>query len=489
MTHGPSTHSRQTMRTCLLACGLALLLGGTVQAAPDLDILASASLGDELGGRPVALGLADDGSVVLGGADAEGGTVVRLDAAGFPSGPVKRLSGTIDDLAVDPRTGNIAVVGDALVVLGPDLEIAWQTPLPAGIDGELARRIAIGELGTIAVAAAGELRTFSADGGALALAALPDQTIAALAVLDAADLVVATGWSRLACNGRIDVAELQGFARDGSLRWSAYGEAAGAEGCDGLAGTRGVDVARGEDGLVYLLAEAEGFHDVFHGHLVHPATNVAFDAATTLEAVEDAPPRLFAYYARFTPAGEHLLGQHFLLPDEDATVRPGSIAADEHGNVHLVGITSHRLEVVDESTNEVAVTEELLAPSGFYQVVQADFAGRSLWRQLELEDASTRISALALAGERVITLLEASPHRTRPDVGLEGPTVLVWPSTPQTKKGEKNPDRDDVGTFGYESGVSGADPSCHCDAARPGTPAPAFLLLGLFFLGLSPRRP
>jgi MYXO-CTERM domain-containing protein len=514
MTPRSAISSRSSVCMRLLAVGLGTLAfgagSGAVQAAP-LDVLASVSLGDELGGRPVALGVLDDGSVVLGGMDDHGATVVRLDASGFLAVPLGRLPGTLEDLAVDTGTGTIAVVvGDALVVLGPDLEVSWRVPLAARSEQEALRHVAVGELGTVAVAAAGELYVFAADGHLLGRAALPHETTTGLAVLDAHDLVVTTGASTLTCNGR-DVAELQGFARDGSLRWQAYGQAPDPEHCDALAASRGIDVARGSDGLLYLLAEVDGrghdgrlqrsptetaFHDVFHGPKGHPANNVAFDAATTRDDVE--PPR-FAYYARFSPAGEHLLGQYFLLPDEEALVHPTAIAADEHGNVHLVGTTTHRLEEIDEASAEVAVTEELLAPSGFYQVVHADFDARTVWRQLEREHASTHVPALALAGDSAVTLLDAtsdanatdtSPHRVRTDATPhDGPAVLVWPPAPQGKiMPDKKPARDEVGTFGYESGLAGSDPSCNCDAGRTAAP-PSFLLLALLALGLAPRRP
>ena len=509
MIHRSATTSRTSVCTRLMGLGLGSLAvaapAGSAQAAP-LDVLASVSLDDELGGRPVALGGLDDGSVVLGGMDDQGTTVVRLDASGFLAAPIERWPGTLDDLAVDPHTGTIALVaGDALVVLGPDLELSWRAPLAASSEGQPLRRVGVGELGTVAVAAAGELSVFEADGRLLGRAALPHQTTTGVAVLDANDLVVTTGSITLPCNGR-DVAQLQGFARDGSLRWQAYGEAPDPERCDALAATRGIDVARGGDGLVYLLAEVEGrghdgrpprsdveaaFHDVFHGTPRHPTNNVEFDAATARDGAE---PRRFAYYARFTPAGEHRLGQYFLLPDEDAVVRASAIAADERGNVHLVGTATHRLEVLDEASEEVAVTEELLAPSGFYQVVHADFDARAVWRQIELEDTTTHMPGLALAGERVVTLLEAfgaetaSPQRVQPgSTAMGGPSVLVWPPAPRAKrKGRKDPDREDVGTFGYESGISNADPTCYCDARR--RTAPSFLLFALLALGLSPRR-
>lgn len=510
MTHRSSPPTRASVSTRRLGLGLgslalAIAAGSAHAASP--DVLASVALGDELGGRPVALAVLDDDSVVLGGMDDHGATVVRLDASGFLAAPIERVPGTLDDLAVDPTTGTIAVVaGDALVVLGPDLEVSWRVPLASSTNHAELRRVAVGEHGTVAVAAAGELFVFAPDGRSLGRATLSHEVTTALAVLDADDIVVTTGSTTLPCNGR-DVATLLGFARDGSLRWQAYGQAPDPERCHALAATRGIDVARGGDDMLYLLAEVEGrghdgrpqaedaFHDVFHGPPGHPASNVDFDAATARDGAE---PRRFAYYARFSPAGEHLLGQYFLLPDEDALVYPGAIAADERGNVHIVGTTTHRLEEIDETTEDVAVTEELLAPSAFYQVVHTDFDARTVWRQLEREHAATRVTALALAGERPVTLLEAisehpdatSPHRVRPDsTPLDGPSVLVWPPAPQHWKGEKKPAREEVGTFGYESGVAASDPECHCRAGRPLTPPPSFLLLALVMLGLSPRRP
>jgi MYXO-CTERM domain-containing protein len=510
MTHRSTISSRSSVCMRRLAVGLGTLVlaaaSGSAHGAP-LDVLASVSLGDELGGRPVALGVLDDGGVVLGGMDDRGATVVRLDASGFLAAPIERWPGTLEDLAVDPGTGTIAVVvGDALVVLGPDLDVSWRVPLAARSEDQPLRRVAVGELGTVAVAAAGELYVFAADGHLLGRAALPHETTTGVAILDAHDLVVTTGASTLTCNAR-DVAALQAFAHDGSRRWQAYGQAPDPEQCDALAASRGIDVTRGSDGLLYLLAEVDGrghdgrlpssptetaFHDVFHGPPGHPANNVAFDAATSRDDVE---PRRFAYYARFSPAGEHLLGQYFLLPDEDALVHATAIAADERGNVHLVGTTTHRLEEIDEASQEVAVTEDLLAPSGFYQVVHADFDARTVWRQLEREHASTHVPALALAGDRAVTLLDTisdapAPHRVRPDATPhDGPAGLVWPPAPQGKiMPDKKPARDEVGTFGYESGLAGSDPSCNCDAGRT-APPPSFLLLALLALGLAPRRP
>lgn len=449
---------------------------GTAHAAQDIDVLASAALGDELGGGPSSLALFDDGTVVLVGADEGGGTLVRLDADGVAKDAVERFAGGVHDVAVDGRTGHIALVGDVeVVVLDDGLAVSWRAPLPALQDGEPARRIAVGELGTLAVVAVGELRTFSAEGVALGTTALPDGTSAGVAVLDGEDLVVTTGWSeRRACERAVDVAALSGFTRAGAPRWRAWGDVAEATLCDRAASTRGVDVAHGEDGLVYLLAEVEGPANVFVGE-----NNVGFDALTTTDGVASSR---FAYYARVSPAGEHVLGQFFAFPDEDAILQPSAIAADEQGNVVVTGTTTHGLEADDDALH----AEALYAPAGFYQVVRADFRARELWQSLEIDDTTTTSTAMALAGPRVVTLLQTTRLPNAPS-GPAGPMVLVWPTDPKAAT-PKRPDRDDIGTFGYESGVAGSDPTCYaCGPTRAPTPL-GVLGLAALVLVCRPRR-
>ncbi|MDC0669397.1 hypothetical protein [Nannocystis radixulma] len=472
-----------------LVLALALVsLGGTAHAAPELDVLASAALGDDLGGRPVAVGLAVDGGVVLASQGPRGSNLVRLDGFGAPVGPVITLPGRVDDLAVDRRSGDIAVVGDdALTVFSPDLDLLWQRPLPARGAREATRRVDIGERGTIAVAAAGELRTFDGDGHELGVTAISG-VVADLAVFDADGEVVTTGWqSRSACGESLDVATLAATTFAGAPRWRAY-DLAESDLCDDhvdlRAGTRGVSVARGDDGLLYLLAEVEGANNIFRDRPGAPgtaATNVAFDSFTV---GENAQPALFAYHARFTPAGEHLVGQYFLFPDEGSIVEPRAIAADAAGNVHITGISSHSLG----AAHDVAVTEELHTTSGFYQVVAADYSARLDWRQLELPELTTDVAAFALAGDRAVSVLDTAARPGRSQFAPPtGPVVLNLPIDPATAKGgTKRPDREGVGTFGYESGVAGSDPACYCDAGH--TPTPLTLLaLTSFVIACLPR--
>jgi Beta-propeller repeat len=453
---------------------IALSLGlcsSTALAAPELDIVASAALGDELGSQPRGLDVDGDGNIVIAGSELGVGTLLRLDPDGTPIGAVLRLRGSVDDIAVDRGTGNVAVVGDAgLSLLGPDLELLWERPLASG--GARAR-VGVGELGTVAVAFGGELHTIASDGRTLG--SVDGQgPIAAIAVLDASDRVVITGsLESSGCDESVDAVSLAGFSRGGSPRWRAYDDG----GC-GRAATRGIDVARGDDGMVYLLAEVEGGDDVFSmrpGAPGQPARNVAFDDATARARVRSS---LFAYYARFTADGEHLAGQYLGFADELSVVQPAAIAADTEGNVHVTGVTTHSLAEPDEVAGEAEIVDALAVPSGFYQVVASDFGSRHAWRQLDLDDMPTEVSSLALVGARAITLVQTSAARG-------GPMLVAWPDA--SNGPDKRPDRDDVGTFGYESGVSGADPTCYCDAKRGGQPL-GWLALATCIVLARPRR-
>lgn len=461
------------MSTCFVS--LALVLAGSsfasvAEASPSIDVLASAALGDELGGQPSALAVLDDGTVVLVGADAEGGTLVRLDAAGIATASV-RLDGLPRDVAVDRRTGRVAIVDDdGLLVLDPALALEWRAPLPRR---EAERHVDVGEHGTIAVAVGDELRAFGSDGESRFVHTLPGSA-AGVAVLDVAGLVVAFADRRArVCGREVDAPVLEGFALDGALQWSTFG--GGASGCE-VASARAVDVTRGDDGGLYVLAEVDGPRTTLQSEPI----DVAFDVTTTITG-ETATT--FAWYARMSIDGEPHVGQFFGFPDAEAVVHPAAIAADEHGNVVLTGTTTHGLEV----DQDVLLTDALYAPSGFYQMIRADFGARELWRSLEIDDASTTSTALALAGAHAVTLLAARRLPNADDRTPTGPMVLTWPTDPKHDV-PRRPDRDDIGTFGYESGVAGSDPTCYaCGPTRQPGPVGVLALLAVL-AGLRPRR-
>lgn len=445
------TRTHLTVLAALLA-----LAPSAARAAPELDFLDA-----DLAAAPVALDLVGDGDLVL----ATRSSLVRLDSLGAEARS-HTLDAAVDDLAIDRRTGTIYVVGAArLAAHGPDLAPLWRLPLPAG-----PAQLAVGEHGTVAALAAGQLHIVDEHGRPRVTADLALSDARDLAVLDAAGLVAVTGAVSTTCDEPIDSLALVAHSLDGAPLWQSTNSSE----CD--TPTRGVALARGGDGYLYVLAEVEGRLPAFLRERPH----VVFDGYTDPET---ANPAQAAYFARFAADGAHLLGQFFALPDEGAVVRPAAIAADEHGNVFLTGTATHSLGAADERS----VTAALDAPAGFYQVVAPDFEARHVWRPIEADGMTSELGALALAGDRVVALLTAAPLPGQSEGALPpGPSILVWPDDHGPLEAEKRPDPETQGTFGYESGVSGSDPTCYCDAAAFPTPA-ALVSLGALMLVSLPR--
>lgn len=455
------TPSRLSFAAVLLA-GSAASTASTVHAAPALDFLA-ADLES-----PVALDLVGDGDLVIASDSHDGdATLVRLDALGARTGEVRSLVGSASDLVVDRRTGHVLVADEAgLAAFDPGFAPLWRHPL-AHADA----RVAVGEHGTVAAVAGDELHILDEHGRQTALVR-PGFAARALAVVDAAGLVAVTGAVPAACDDPQDTLALAAFSNTGASLWQAHADARECE-----AASRGVDVVRGEDDQLYLLAEVDGRMPAS----LRARAHVVIDGYTDPET---ARPAMAAYFARFATDGAHQLGQFFALPAEGSVVRPAAIAADEHGNVFLAGTTSHSLG----SADEISVTAALDAASGFYLVTEPDFERRA-WHPIEADGMTTELFALAHAGDRVVGLLHAASLPGVADGALPpGPSILVWPDHHGPLDAEKRPDPESQGTFGYESGVSGSDPTCYCSA--PAAPAPAALLsLGLLTLaGLRRRR-
>jgi MYXO-CTERM domain-containing protein len=280
---------------------------------------------------------------------------------------------------------------------------------------------------------------------------------------------------------------LTAFAHDGAPRWQAYGDASEDTLCarhDDPASTRGVAVVRGGDGLVYLLAEVEGRDDLFRSRpddLDLEANNVVFDVYTDPET---ARPRQSAYYARFTAGGGTSCGQYFLLPATGAVVRPRAISADVHGNV----VSRRRRQSQPRRRRRGSrPPRRSTAWPVFIRSSSPTSRPVACGRLLDADDMHTDLVALAASGDRVVSLLEAAAADGQAEGSLPtGPSVLLWPGGFGPVAVEKRPDPETQGTFGYESGISGSDPTCYCDTSPP---APAALLALSMFTLAGLRRP
>lgn len=299
------------------------------------------------------------------------------------------------------------------------------------------------------------------------------------AVVDARhDLVFTAGARTLDCpDGPRSVVTLAAHDRDGGLRWRAYDHDREALCASGRADTRALDLALGDDGHVYLLAEADGPDNLLREHAFH-ATLAAPNHAFDRDSDPDEQTGRLAYFTRFDVAGEQLAGQFVGITSaerEPAQLAARRIAADRHGRVVVAGAVDRLPGAADERPG----SEALGQPHGFVLVADSDLAGRASFTVIEDIVGPHAVVDLTLVDDRIDARLTGA-H------GLDTTLALPLRGGLHPAGVDKRPDPETQGTFGYESGISGSDPTCYCDATR--TPGPAALLgLGLFVLAALPR--
>jgi len=312
---------------------------------------------------------------------------------------------------------------------------------------------------------------------ALARAATVDRPVAVV-VDEVHGLVLTAGTRTLDCPDRPrTVVSLAAHGRDGVLRWRAYDHDQETLCASGRADTRAVDLALGEDGNIYLLAAADGPDNLLREHALYPtlaAPNHVFDR----DSDPDEQSGGLAYFTRFTAAGEQLAGQFVGLASADGEptrLSARRIVADIHGRVVVAGAVDRVPDAADERPG----SEPLGQLHGFVLVADSDLAGRASFTVIEDIPGPHAVVGLTLAGDRV--------HARLTGDGVPGTTITLPLRGGLPAAGvDKRPDPETQGTFGYESGISGSDPTCYCDATQ--TPGPASLLgLGLFALAALPR--
>lgn len=460
------------MSRLLTALSVLLCLAPELARA-DGDLLVARSLGDDLVDLPVALAATSAG-VFVAGAGAQVWT-----AAGEP---IRRdLTADVDDVAA--AADGLALVGpDGLIVLDALGEVAWRVPAAQiGERDEHTRWRIAADADTVAVLAHDTVHTFAA--GRERARWSSDASLAAIAV--DRGLVVATGRREVTCDDEPrDALVLAATAVDGAARWSAY-DHRDRDLCAGgptlAAGARGVDVAFGGDGRVYLLAEADGPDSILRMHPRHLGVRANNEIYDGLSDPEEAQRGTIAYYARFDREGEHLLGQFLGLPaydSEPSRLSPRAIAATAAGVVVIAGATNRTFSGADE----VPGTEPLGQLVGFMHVVDPDFTGRDP-RVLEDIAGEHAVVDLAFVDGSALGLLVGAAAEA--DAVIDLPLAADPADPTYKKKVTKHPDNDTQATFGFESGVSGSDPTCYCSEAD--LPGPAALALGLLPFACLPR--
>lgn len=383
----------------VLVIALVCLMAGPAWGATDLDVRIATYLGSGSEAESQeAIAVAPDGTVVVGGTtpaapagaptDLGGttGTITRLSADGQVRS-VSKLGAFVDDLDVDQRDGAITVAGDTgVALLSPDAqEVRWQTGLGPGgsADGSAGRRVAVGGEGTIAAMFGKTVSAFDLEGESLGEFEVEHQFVEDVAVDDASDTVVVTGFDnkRLADGQPVQVAFLSGYDLSGVEKWTNY-----AHDGDALVGneadTRGYRVSMGTDGKLYFAGESAGGNTIFR----FQPKDLEIQALTRGDDFQHAfntTANPLTYAGRFDPADGRLEAGTMILPrrsdGKGSTLRPRAIAADEDGNVYVGGVSACCIPGAVEQTFSGQSAPGDYAGGAFVLALTPDFRDRLLW--------------------------------------------------------------------------------------------------------------
>jgi hypothetical protein len=390
----------------------------------DLAVCTASYLGSAGADEAGNIAVAPDGSILLGATAAGAnlgsvaktllsggaGAVFRLSADGRKLLSVSRIGERVQDLAVEPGRGRIAVVGApfGVAVLSPDAgEVVWQKPT----DGA---HVAIGSDGTVAVLdrAKAQVTLFGDDGSPRGTVALTGVMANDVAVHGPSRLVIITGEIFYAAAG-VRQPLLQAFTYAGASRWKAYGWGENEVSNRRLtAGTRGVRVSVGLDGRVYYLGESHG------GNTVHQRNPRRLDEAADNVVTDEFtfPYNTSAqvtYFARFRPENGAFERGQFLLtrerggaPASGANVFAGAISADERGNVLIGGRLRCCFEDADKKTVRGLPAWGGSDTEGFALLVSSDFKTRWTWSSFGRGGGSEMTGVALRAGTAAVLGLQ-----------------------------------------------------------------------------------
>lgn len=370
----------------------------------NLDVSAASYLGGSGDDSATAVDISLDGKTViiggqtpnhspggkqislLGGGD---GLIMRYDSQTNQVLSSTRLPGQVQDLEVNPKTGEIAIAyGSGIAVLSADAsKVIWSKSLVN------AERIAVSGKGNVAVlqknasgstdrvtlySAGKPLQEWSSSGGRyLQDVAISDQDGGA---------VVITGFKQARTN--LQVAFTQAWAYDGRARWTAYDHSAKeVDAVNLLADTRGERVAFGRDGKLYSANWINGGtgYSIFSrepANLSQTASSktVVTDKYTNAYNTGTVAMTWFGEYDLKT--GGLVKGQSLLTrrsKGQGNSITPDAITADEKGNIYLSGKAFASLENRDSQKIEGQLVSGYGANDGFLAIISPDLKTRYAW--------------------------------------------------------------------------------------------------------------
>lgn len=381
----------------------------------------------------------DEDAVLLSGASATAGWLLRFSSEGRRLLAASRLGGRVDDLEVQTGSGHIAVGGDfGAVVLDPTgTTIVRHEPL----GGEAAVRISIGSSGTVAaLTTSGAIWAFTGQEPASQLEV--EGEVKDLAVHDATQSIVVVGARQPSetCAGRMPF--LRSYAWDGTVRWRAYDHEPDPTVCDDSVGVR---VVVGRDRMLYLAGEYRGpaspfFRDPLE--LDVPLTTPRLTRPDEYAEPPEEPSEGYGFVARFDSRGQLQLAQSIVGRDlgRPAPFRVRALAADEDGRVYLggsMGCCMHQRNGTSLSWLEVP---PYVAPENTLVILHKQFDHRPTWTTWSGgHPGGASTTALAVSDRRLVMaatfdaaegdLTTYMPYQRWPGGALEG-FFSVLPTEP-----------------------------------------------------------
>lgn len=476
--------------------------------APNLDALTATFLGNGGGvDRPGAIDFGRDRGVVAAGqvsgsvagpsVDLGGtsGAVIRLDAAGRTVRSVTRIGTVVDDMEVIRRTGGIAVTGDfGVAVLDASASrVDWQHTTCARGRG---RRIAAGENGAVAVLCSGTVTVFDQGGGRVATFKPDHRVVEDVAVVDTSGLVVVTGHDVTLDRERreLRVAYLDAYDVRGRRVWRAYGWSG--EQIPGFtAGTRGIRVARGHDGRVYLLGEADGAANAFRAlpqDAQRPGRLTGHDAYDSLnpDRAGDARGPLVFVTRLNAENGRQIAGRFALARTPDGRPAPTygrAVAADAYGNVVVGGAAQCCLPQRQNQRVGGRPVPPSQSLDAYVLSLDAGLADRRAWTAVgrggEVQAVATLGGVAALAAAmttRAVVTLAPLPGQGRPSGSVSERNPDGYLATWRSPEHAKHPPGLTAEQITAEAEAKaqaatarGEQPTTPAGQGAAGTPAPA----------------
>lgn len=450
-SHNDSTTGTATFDNVSVTTGLGPI------ATDNLQVSAATYLGDTGNNGASATDIGSDGSVVLAGVlpgynpnagsmttvlNGGDGVVVRLSSDGQSVLSVTHVGATINDLRINTN-GTMVVCGDfgVAVLDSTASNLLWNATPGTG------KRCAIADDGTVVVLVGGTAYTYDANGNPLGSWDLGGGFQNDVAIESSDGYVFGTGYSNKKdqSGGPVQVPFMRAWSYTGTLQWSDYdfsGPSLGSVVADG----RGLRVAVGRDGKLYLLAQSAGGNSIFGLNPQDVTQSLSSSQLIGTDAYNttyNTKSNNITWYGRFNPNDGTIDKGQFLLTrlsgGQGNTLQPSSIMADENGQIYVGGSAAAYIQNRDVKQVAGTTVGPYNGGDAFVVIVTPDLSVRLVWNVFtasgspgaSVNGISERngTAAVAMTATGTGTLITANALQSSPSSSSSNVYTAIWPQS------------------------------------------------------------